>query len=179
MALKRHFTSEYDYFKHGGKTRTSREAFAARRDRRYFEDLAKKPDWRRFLLANMVHDPNQWIGNLFTDSADEVYKNWIANQNAMTYNFTMDVRKLNQDFNLNFAHRDGHHPYLLTLYLSGQVQLESMVILDELLDFRKQWDRTISEKYVWPSVSLKIRKYAPFLSFDKKKMKQKMLELIT
>jgi hypothetical protein len=126
----------------------------------------------------MIYDHNQWIGNVLTDAGEQVYKNWRKKIESLTYLFESDLRKLNKDFNLNFTPRDGHHPYLLTLYLSGDVSLETMVILDSILMYRKDWDKQITEKYVWPSVSLKIRKYAPFLHFDRKKMTRKALEVI-
>ena len=43
LALKKHFTDKkYDYHKYRGKTRTSKNAFNARRDRYFFEKMSRK-----------------------------------------------------------------------------------------------------------------------------------------
>lgn len=176
--MKRHFSSNFDFFSNKGTTRVSREAYDKRRDKAQFEQLAKHPDWERFLLANMLNDHNQWIGTFLSENGEEVYRDWCQRIDTMTYTFKQDIGKLHGTFNRNFTANRGDHPYLLSLYLSRNVSLETMVILDQLLGYRERWDKDIKEKYVWPAVSLKIKKYTPFLSVDKKKYKKIALDII-
>ena len=44
LALKQHFTSNYDYFKYNGKVRAGEESFLKRNDRFFFRKLSKKYD---------------------------------------------------------------------------------------------------------------------------------------
>ena len=53
-----------------------------------------------------------------------------------------------------------------------------MIILDKILGYRKQFDNKLTDP-VWESVSMKMKKYEPFLNIDvfryKKVLKQKVL----
>ena len=44
VALKLHFTSEYDYFRYNGKTSVTLKSFNERKDRFHFKRLSKKYD---------------------------------------------------------------------------------------------------------------------------------------
>ena len=46
-----------------------------------------------------------------------------------------------------------------------------MVILNNIFDFVKIWDKKISDDIVYPKVSRKIRKYGAFLNVDVNKYK--------
>lgn len=127
----------------------------------------------------MLHDPTQWVGNLFDDNAEDVYTEWKRRHESLTYIFTQDVDKLDKDFNSNFVVVDGEYPTALQLYLTNEICIETLVILDDLLGFSKSWDKNIAERYVWPSKSQLIRKYRPFMAYDKVKFKQILLDLIT
>jgi hypothetical protein len=179
LAMKNHFsTPTFDYFKYHGRTNASVSSFEKRRDKFQFGKLATRADYESFLLANIVHDPGQWVGNLFDEGAEDVYLDWKRRTQSLTYLFEQEIHRLDRDFNSNFIVVDGGHPPLLSLFLSGQIHLETLVILDSLLGFVKTWDKQIKEPYIWPSVSLKLKKYKPFLSYNKKKMRQKLLDLI-
>ena len=68
LALKRHFTSDYDYFKYNGKVRAGVESFLKRNDRFFFRKLAKKYDDKElvdFFVSNFIVSDN-WIGNLIS-----------------------------------------------------------------------------------------------------------------
>ena len=70
------------------------------------------------------------------------------------------------------------HPTVLKKYLGGDVSIETMIILDKILGYRKQFDNKLTDP-VWESVSMKMKKYEPFLNIDvfryKKVLKQKVL----
>jgi hypothetical protein len=46
LAIKRHFTTKYDYFKYNGKVNVSKESFESRRDAYQFQRLSKKKDYK-------------------------------------------------------------------------------------------------------------------------------------
>jgi hypothetical protein len=72
----------------------------------------------------------------------------------------------------------GNHPKLVKAYLGKKVSLETLVILEKILQYRKQFDAKISETYIWPKVSLLIKKYEPFLDLDVKTFRMKTLNLV-
>ena len=45
------------------------------------------------------------------------------------------------------------------------ISLETMVILNNILGYKNKWDKVLTDP-VWTTVSLRIRKYTPFLNID-------------
>ena len=56
--------------------------------------------------------------------------------------------------------------------MQQEVTLETMVILNNIFDFIRIWDKKISEDIIYPKVSRKVRKYGAFLNVDVSKYKQ-------
>ena len=74
----------------------------------------------------------------------------------------------------------GHqHPPAIRLYLGGQSSLESLCIFSSMTNAVKQWDSKLEYDPIWEDVRLKIVKYTPFVKFDKSKIKQVMLDIMT
>ena len=72
----------------------------------------------------------------------------------------------------NFLHVDnGSHPYLLTTMLQGDIMIETVAILNDLMGFFPMWEKKITDDIIWPNWKLKIEKYTPFLYYDKPKLK--------
>ena len=72
----------------------------------------------------------------------------------------LDEKKIDEVFDCSSG-----HPPILKSYLGGDISLETLVICDRILEFRKDWDKKLNDP-VWETVSLKIKKYAPFLNID-------------
>ncbi len=185
LAMKQHFSNpKYDFFMYDGKVNAKESTYQARNDFYFFESLAKKLtplEVKEYLLSNFVYadDPSKvWIGNIKRTGKDK----WIAwqkqNQN-LRYNFQqdlnsivnlMDSRKLS--FNDIFS-CDAGHPWLLRLYIKKEINLESIIILDMVLKFMLVWDKTMDDP-LWSALSLKIKKYKPFMSIPVKDYKDLM-----
>ena len=69
------------------------------------------------------------------------------------------------------------HPKLLKKYLSGKINLETLVIMNKILNFVPYFDNKLKDP-VWETVSLKIKKYTPFLNINVHSC-QKMLKEAT
>mgnify|MGYP003310868528 FL=1 len=69
------------------------------------------------------------------------------------------------------------HPPILKSYLSGSTSLETMVICDRILEYRKDWDKKLNDP-VWETVSRKIKKYSPFLNIDVPRYKKILKETV-
>jgi hypothetical protein len=57
------------------------------------------------------------------------------------------------------------HPPILKKFLGGEISLETLVIYDIIFKFRERFDKRLDDP-VWETVSLKIKKYKPFLNID-------------
>ena len=83
------------------------------------------------------------------------------------------------DFDIIFNSDKGNHPKLVKAYLGKKISLETLVIFEKLLHYRKRFDKEIDENYIWPKVSRLIERYEPFVKADIVKCKQMLLEKAT
>lgn len=178
VAIKNHFTNPtYDFFKYNGRTKASFKTFDKRHDKYFFYKLADRKDKIEYLVANFVSGANNWVGDLVSNAEGERrYRRFIGYRDSLTYQFTSDLGKLLEHFDSNFVVIDGQHPPLLLNYLRGNIQLETMVILDSLINYSKHWNKKIEDPVVWPQVFLRIKKLEPFLSFDHDKLKKLVVD---
>jgi hypothetical protein len=177
MAMKRHFTSSYDFVKYGGKMKLSVDSFENRKDKFFFYKLAKRKDSKNFVLANLIKNPDIWIGNLIdSEDANACYLEWSKRQQSLSYIFKNDLEELDDDFNQNFVVEGGQYPNVLRLYNSKKISIETLVILDDLTNCFKYWDKTINDTIVYPSINKVVKKYKPFVDYEKSKMRQICLD---
>lgn len=179
LGLKLHFTTDYDYTRYGGRTSATKASFLKRRDRHFFSRVAKKYDDKSldYFVANFVHSPKGWLG----DFKEENYLKWSKNKQSLTYNFLTDMSFLFEqvdDFDSIFSLQTGKHPVLLKNFLAKRVSLETMVILQGLLNYVRRFDEGMSDDLVWPDSRRLIVKYTAFLPYDKEKCKTKLLKLV-
>lgn len=172
LALKSHFTNpKYDYFKYNKKVRASLQSFYKRKDRYFFEKISRKykdEEIVNFLVANFVESTsvNQiWIGEII-NSGERNYYDWIRRQQSLTYLFKEQSNELLSENELEslFNCIKGH-PVILKKYLSGSISLETFTIFDKIFHFSKNFDKRLDDP-VWETVSLKVKKYTPFLNID-------------
>jgi hypothetical protein len=181
IALKNHFTSNtYDYFKHNGRVKASRKTFDSRNDKYFFYKLAERKDKVEYMVANFVYGSNNWIGDLVNnEQSDKMYREFIKYRDSFTYMLSSDLDKLDPVFDNNFTTEEGQHPLLLKLFLRGTIRLETMVVLDSLINYTRSWNKKISDPVVWPEVYRKIKKYKPFVNFDQQKVKKLVVDKFT
>ena len=185
LSLKNHFTKDkYDYHKYNGKTRATVQSFYKRKDRYWFEKLSRSKSDKEvidFFVSNFITctDPSTlWIGEMISQGEGR-YTEWKKRTQSLSYLFGEEIDEIlvNQDIDSVFVSKNGH-PTVLKKYLGGDVSIETMIILDKILGYRKQFDNKLTDP-VWESVSMKMRKYEPFLNIDvfryKKVLKQKVL----
>ena len=184
LSLKNHFTKEkYDYHKYCGKSRATVKSFYKRKDRFWFEKLARnKSDQEvvEFFVSNFVTctDPGKlWIGEMIREGEGR-YTSWKRRTQSLSYVFKEEMESMlaNQDINSAFASTSGHSP-MLKGYLSGDISLETMVICDKILGYRTDYDKTLTDP-VWETVSMRMRKYSPFLNIDVFHYKKILKEMV-
>jgi hypothetical protein len=69
------------------------------------------------------------------------------------------------------------HPLVLKKFLSGQLSLETLTIYEKIFHFSKDFDKKLLDP-VWETVSLKIKKYMPFINIDVFSYKKILREII-
>ena len=178
-AMKAHFSkNNYDFHKYGGKTKVSRDSFWKRKDKYFFVKLAKKHDDRDsiqdYLVSNFIRDRRGYIANF----NDENYKVWKDRKTDFYNIFFDELRPLVKDFEPLFQTKNNNHPKLLKEFLGDRVSLETLIILDDLVDFSKGWDRELKEDIVWPDLKKLMKNYKGFLTIDKNRYRIRLLELI-
>lgn len=178
LALKNHFSKpSYDYFKYNGKVKVNASSFDSRKDKLFFQKLAKHPDVHSFLIANLAIDSKAWIRDLaYSETAEKTYKDWLKRQQSLTYNFKQELSKLDEDFNNNFLIKDNDHPILLKKFLGSEISLETICILLNLTGAKNHWDKKMQYDLVWDNTRTKIEKYTPFIKYDKEKIKNILLD---
>lgn len=179
IALKNHFTkSSYDYFKYNGKSRLKVSSFESRKDKVFFQKLAKHKDIKGFLISNLLENPKTWIKDLaYSESAENTYQAWVKKQQSLTYTIKNDISKLEENFNDNFLIvNNNSHPTILRLYLGNEISFETLCILLKITKSKKYWDEKLEYDPVYQEIKLKIEKYTPFIRFDETKIKNIILD---
>lgn len=178
LALKRHFQiKSYDYFKYKGKVKISKTSFEKRRDLHFFNRLSRNKEWRELTLSNLRYDSSLWVNDLLTDEANIKLIEMKKRKQALLYHYSEELKLLNPNFNDNFIPLEGQHPTVLKLFIKGTISLETIVILNRLLDLTTKWDKLIEDDLIWPSKKLMINKFEPFMSFDLDRFRQKTIDI--
>ena len=184
LSMKSHFTNpKYDFFKYRGKSRATVSSFNKRKDKYWFEKTSRKysdEEVLDFLLANFVttdNPQNLWIGEII-NSGERNYFEWRRRKQSLTYLFKEQTEKLISETNLEkvFDCSKGH-PIILKKYLGGEISLETLTILEKVFSFVKNFDKKLTDP-VWETVSLKIKKYIPFININVFQYKKILKEVI-
>ena len=185
LSMKSHFTNpKYDFFKYGGKSRATMASFNKRKDKYWFEKTSRKYSDEQilnFLLANFVttdNPQNLWIGEII-NSGERNYADWMRRKQSLTYLFKEQSSELlsNNDLNEVFDCSKNRHPVVLKKYLGGEISLETLTILEKVFSFVSKFDKKLTDP-VWETVSLKIKKYIPFININVFHYKKILKEVI-
>ena len=179
-AIKAHFgEGDYDFHRFGGKSKVTRNSFYKRNDRYFFARLGLKykeyDQIRDYLVANFVRNSrNGWIGQF----DEHAFEDWKKYMQSLTYNFEQELSPHVDDFEKLFEVPEGSHPLLLKEYFGKRVSLETLIILDELVQYVKNWDKKMSEDILWPDIKKLMIDYRKFLTIPKERCKMVLLKLI-
>lgn len=175
LAIKQHFNSNYDYFKYHGKTRAVKETtFLARKDRFFFERIAKlytkKEILEQYFVANFLHDPKGWVGNFTKENYLEAQKK----QESLSYTVRKDLDfllgKIDEPKDLFKKHRQ----LVIREYVNGNVALETLIVLDKFVHFSRIWNQEFDP--IWEEVYKLMQNYEGFLKFDREKTKKVLIK---
>ena len=185
LAVKLHFTSKnqsYDFHKHNGRTTARLGTFTKRRDRYFFHKLSKlynDRDIADYFVSNFVTNTNLWVGDIIGRVGDENFKLWQKKIESLSYYYEQDIDYIIEQMNSKditfdniFISKGGQHPYILKYFLSKRINFETFIILDDILNFSRQLNKSITEKVLWPKLYERMIRYKPFLKYNTTKYKQ-------
>jgi len=178
-AMKAHFgKSDYDFVTYKGKTRIKRDTFYKRKDRSFFVRLVRKykteQEIQNYFVANFIKDKKGYIANF----NDENYESWKLKRQGFFDLFEVEMKPLVDAFEDLFTVTNGQHPKLMKEFLGGRVSLETVIILDELVNFGPDWDKSLKDDIIWIDLNNLMNNYERFLTIDQEQYKIRLLKLI-
>ena len=178
LALRSHFaTSSYNAFKYNFKVNANLTSFENRKDKYFYEKLAKHSNLNNFLVANFSINPQSYVKTLaFSAEAEKIYKDWDKRQQSLGYIFKEELNKLDGDFNNFFIVHDNNHPIILKKYLSNDISLETLCLLVELTKSDKYWHKKLEYDPIWTELKELVVKYTPFITIDRQRIKKIVLD---
>jgi hypothetical protein len=178
--------SSYDAFKFNFKgPRLKKETFMSHKNRYDFEKLAraypKKNDLILYFLANILAEAT-WINKMNKDCYDQ----WSAQIQSLQYRFKNDMNIIHSQcctFDELFASKtSGDFPLIYKLYQTETICLDTLVILEHLIQYTSTISAMISDPLgIISDINHKIIKYKPFLhsEMNVEKYKNIVLNLFT
>jgi hypothetical protein len=115
-----------------------------------------------------------WVGDLLTEESETIYRERQKILQSLSYTFENDCRVLfegTDNPNDVLQSDDGDYPKLLVKTLQGVTQIETLCILNSILNFFPMWSKKIADTIHWPNYRRKVLKFAAFLTYDSVKYK--------
>jgi len=186
LALKQHFTGDYDFFKYSGNVKANTNSFLKRKDRFFFRKLSKKYERNElinYFVSNFILS-DTWIGNLLSQESENNYVEWKKRNESLSYVFRSDLLTIHDycgirhvPYNDLLLVQQGHPP-LLKLLLQKKITLESFIILDDILHFTRYWNKELND-IVWEETRMRANKYKSFVKFNKMEMRKIVKEIFS
>jgi len=181
QSLKLHFENEsYNAPKYNYKTSAKPQTFWKRKDKYFFAKVGRMfdtpPELINYYAAHFVAD-NNWVGDMLSD--EQVYRDWQKRTESMGYNFQQDLEKVNVESFDQLFDLGNQYPKVVEAYLSNDINIESVAILNKLTSFMSRADKTVPDPILWPDVSRKIRKYSLLMNVNTDKMKKIIFKVFT
>ena len=191
-----HFTRDYDYFKFNGKGNWSsidsmQRSFSKQElngnfssQRKIFKDIGNEFTNKEALIYFYLSQFTNGITYpTYFDS--DLYDEYIERMNNFDFTVkrdTMEIKRYMDKFEVEFDDIfkvDGiNHPVILKLGLSKTISLETTAVLDMILGFVDNIDRTLNDP-LWSDHSVLIKNYKPFLEVDVVKQKKIIMDVLT
>jgi len=172
-ALRLHFTDpKYDITVTRGRIGNLRASFEKRKDTQYMYKLANtytRTEIINILVANFITGDN--TANIYTGNFVDNYKNYLTRRKRMLYTLDTDLDNIlfrMEKEELKSA-MEGTHPLIFRMYMGGDIQLETLVIMEKLYPFVEDY----ASDFVLEHICLLVKKYNPFVIINKDEVKQR------
>jgi len=112
-----------------------------------------------------------WVGEF----KEECNTKRLAFNQALSYKFKEDIALL-ENLDESLRVNNNSHPILLKLLVQKKINPETVIILNEMLDFFFYWNKKLKHDPIWEEYHQTLQKYTPFVTFDKEKLKSVVIE---
>ena len=174
LALTRHFSDEkYDYIKYQGKVKANKNSFDARKDRIFFERLAKHAaDPHTSILSSIVSQRGKrvWIRDIAYKQSEQVLTDFNKIHESLSYIVRQQLSQFDIPFDQLVRVPPNSHPPLLTSYMTGSVNIETVIVVIDVCGAYASWKKNLEADPVARSILFFIDKYRPFITYDKDKI---------
>ena len=187
VSLKQHFSihNDYNFVKYNGKTRLNGCAYESRNDKYFFEAIGNKQrkDLLQYFVANFAYHGSDevWIGDLHSKESEDVYFNWQKRTQSLSYIFEEDLKEVKEflltrelEFDKLFDVEDGEHPIIFKFVQQRMIEVESYIIIDNILKFSNVIAKKIKDVHIFPSEQYRYDRYADFLNINDTKYSEIM-----
>jgi hypothetical protein len=170
MALRLHFTSDYDAVKYNFKSSASPNAFYKRRDKYFFAKIAKQHerDIKNFYVSQFINGTT-WVGDMLDEEGARNYRKFRKIKEAIHRTFELDMQKASEHVeqfdDLLTVKEFNQPPLIIKLWQQEEINLESVVILNNIFGFMNNANKDITETISWPDIYRLITKITPFVEY--------------
>ena len=175
LAVKAHFTNiDYNFFEYRGKVNgITPENFVAKNYYSVICKLSQQYEGNELLyyyVSNMLYNSGQHIFDIDSDGK-RIYNEYVRRKESRTYIFKQEISKVRDeleklqltDFWCSIDVVNGQHPLLLQMFVGRYISPETMCILFQIKDYISIWDKSVKDTFLYPMVSVQIKKYSPFV----------------
>lgn len=168
-AIRLHFNTDFNAVKYHFKTRVSSSSFEMKKEKYFFEKLARTypntSDLVAFYTSNILMD-NTWP----TEMKDNVYQSWKGKIESYSYNFNADCKTIaDQAESKDWTFTDlfkTRNTFLYDLYHSDIIHIETLCLFEMMLS--KRWmvlQKSQDPLGVYETLSHQVYKYRLLLEF--------------
>lgn len=161
LAMQRHFSTSYDYFKYNGKVNASKEAYAKRNDMFSFEKLTKliqKDEFVDFFLCHFLDNPKMWIRNM----SKQNYELHKAKMKSFPKKFEEDLEYLSTYKPSELMEVTNDIPVIHKLCINKKVDAKTLIAMDKFFPFIDKHYEEVKVPIVFPDHIEMLRNYRPF-----------------
>ncbi len=171
LGIRNHFhNADYDFFTYQNRSCD----LTKRKDEYKFAVLSRRLTNKEvipFMVANFVDNDSAWIGDMSdNDIGRKVYLKWKSKIDNLFNVYKHDLgiidrlikQKGIQPKQIFIASENNQHPAIIRLLLGQYINLESFIILNKVIGFIPEYDRTYTDT-IWQDLSFKCMKYDPFI----------------
>ena len=170
IALKLHFTGNYDYFKYHGKCRANWQSFEKAKGKNYFSKIGKRyksetPDFMARCFADGIK--TNWIGDFDCEECDIAWKSHKKYTDAIDRSFKMDLITIKDMMEVNnltfkslFECEGGELPPIEKARKKALTSLETCSIIHLLTNYGS---KVKCVNPLWEDTARMLTKYSPFV----------------
>ena len=163
LAMQRHFSTSYDFFKYHGKVKASVETYQKRSDVFSFEklcNLVDQDDLHDFFLAHFVENPKCWIRDMNVQNL-QPFKDKFKRMKTF---FKTDLETIKNEGPARMVSaKKNEIPLIHKKLMEKSINIESVVILDSIFPFIDNHSDVVEVPVVFPDHIIMLQKYRPFV----------------